>query len=130
MVNEPDFICDIEKSIRLEFTFHIVYLLENAIDLTALLAFCAFSFPLVYCALGIALSRLIVFGLTYLTQRKTMNDKSKQYFVVRKLLNAFLWVTIAASSYLQVSFKPTMVILIVMAIVMFAENCNCNGDVF
>jgi len=129
MTNEPDFVYDIEKSIRLELFFLVVYLLENAIDLAALLAFCAFGVQLVYCMLGIALGRAIVFVITFMTQRRQMSKKTRQYFLIRKLLNVFLWVTLAAGSYLYIGFKPAIFVQIIIAFVMFAENCNCTGDV-
>jgi hypothetical protein len=130
VVNEPDFICEIEKSIRLEFIFLIIYLMENAIDLLALLAHCVLNLSAGYCSLGIAFCRFVVFGVGYLTQRKNLSKKVKRFFATRKLLNVGFWLAIAVCTYFHVSLKPAIVILIAMAVMMFSENCNCNGDVF
>ena len=129
MVNEPEFLCDIEKSIKLEFTILTIYLFENAFDLIALAIYCMFSFKVYFIAGGLAFMRLLLLVTSLALERNTLLSRVRKYFIVRKLVTIVFWTAVAVCSFLKVTYMPTLALLGISIIVMFVENCNCTSDV-
>ncbi len=128
-INDQEDVAALQNSITLEFVILSIFLFENALDMSALLVYFIKDFSMFEIASVLALARLLLLTFALLIEQKSITGRSRGYFIARRIVMSLFWVAVATCSFMNTSYLPTILLLLVAMGIMIRENCRCSGEV-
>ncbi len=127
--NDLNLLAELTQSFKLEFITLSVFMAENALDVIALLVYFCLDFKVFQITSALALSRLVLLTIAVLIEQKTVTGKTRNFLVARKVVIILFWLAVSVCSLMNITYLPTIGLLLLAIGINLRENCSCSGEV-